>query len=135
MKGRLQTICRSILCFTILFESGLSNVYSQNLVPNYSFEEITYCPTDIFSPNGDGLNDIFNITFSNNSEIESGSIVIYDRWGDQVYSSNAITFVWDGTKNGKEVNPGVYAYRMKLNYIDQNVKAEEWITGEVTLIK
>uniref|UniRef100_UPI002632CB7E DUF7507 domain-containing protein n=1 Tax=uncultured Psychroserpens sp. TaxID=255436 RepID=UPI002632CB7E len=54
-----------------------------------------------FSPNGDGVNDFFNIdcieTFPNNR------LEIYNRWGNIVYETNGYRNDWDGTSNGRAV--------------------------------
>ncbi len=61
-----------------------------------------------FTPNGDGINDVFRIppgiTF-NLSELS-----IYDRWGNKVFSTNNINTGWDGSFNGTKCAPGSYIY-------------------------
>jgi gliding motility-associated-like protein len=63
-----------------------------------------------FSPNGDGINDVWYIDLKNNTNV---SYTIYNRWGTQ-------TFVqWDGrTTSGEQVVEGVYYY--VLEYSDKN---------------
>lgn len=64
-----------------------------------------------FSPNGDGINDYYNVF--NVKSIVSFSAAIYNRWGQQLYSwgidqMNCEECGWDGTYKGKDVKPGVY---------------------------
>lgn len=64
-----------------------------------------------FSPNGDGINDYFNVY--NVKSIVAFSASIYNRWGQQLYSwgideIDCETCGWDGTYNGKPVKDGVY---------------------------
>jgi gliding motility-associated-like protein len=90
--------------------------------------EVIWFPT-VFTPNGDGLNDVFNILgeFSGDEfELE-----IYDRWGVSLFISNDKLKGWDGTYRGRLVQDGVYVYRLftKLN-------SKYFIKyGTVTLIK
>lgn len=62
---------------------------------------------NIFTPNGDGANDVFEITGTN---VTSISFTILNRWGDIVFdASPAANPTWDGKdKNGAKVNDGVY---------------------------
>lgn len=77
------------------------------------------CPTielsNVFSPNGDGINDFFSpIT---DRSIRVTEVLIYDRWGNIVYSSNSIPNadqLWDGrTNDGREVPEGVFYYLVR----------------------
>lgn len=72
-----------------------------------------------FSPNGDGLNDIYRI--SNTFIIEAiESFEILDRWGTRVFITTNVNEGWDGTFNGTPVNPGHYVY--KVNYTCQSAE-------------
>lgn len=68
-----------------------------------------FVPT-IFSPNGDENND-FHCVFG--SCIIDFEISIFNRWGQQVFQSSNKSECWDGTFNGKDVDPGVYVYTMR----------------------
>lgn len=64
-----------------------------------------------FSPNGDGINDYYNVY--NVKSIVSFSAAIYNRWGLQLYSWGIDQIGcedcgWDGTYKGKDVKSGVY---------------------------
>ncbi|MBI0397506.1 gliding motility-associated C-terminal domain-containing protein [Cyclobacterium marinum] len=67
---------------------------------------------NVFSPNGDGLNDYFFPKFLN---INSLSLIIMNTWGEILYQSSDIKDPgWDGTFRGQKSAPGNYVY--KLNY-------------------
>lgn len=77
-------------------------------------------PPNVFTPNEDQINDYFYINPYYNTNME---IIIYDRWGVEVFSSsnyelcNPISgeFCWDGRdKNGKYCKEGAYAYTLIL---------------------
>jgi gliding motility-associated-like protein len=79
---------------------------------------------DAFSPNGDGLNDVFAFV-GNPAAFEA---TIYDRWGKIITQFSAIQDTWDG-KNAPE---GVYTYKLKL--ICENGKALSR-AGTITLLR
>lgn len=66
---------------------------------------------DIFSPNNDGNNDlqcVFGNCISENDFLFS----IYNRWGEKVFETNDPSECWNGTHKGKEVNAGVFVYKL-----------------------
>ncbi|MBK9283384.1 MAG: gliding motility-associated C-terminal domain-containing protein [Sphingobacteriaceae bacterium] len=68
---------------------------------------------NVFTPNGDGNNDVFFLKVANLSEINA---VILDRWGNKVYETTSSTgnIAWDGKNfGGKECASGVYFYIIK----------------------
>ncbi len=65
-----------------------------------------------FSPNGDGLNDVFRpVTLP--EKISTFSMYVYDRWGQQVFFINNIQHGWDGTIYGNPAQIGGYVYVVK----------------------
>ena len=65
---------------------------------------------NVFSPNGDGVNDVFRIKASvTGCGKEQLLVKIYNRWGQLMFESNDINFEWDGkTTQGEKANDGVY---------------------------
>lgn len=94
-----------------------------------------YVP-NVFSPNGDGNNDLLTITAHPGIDrIQEFSI--YDRWGDLMFGVSNVdpkteTIAWDGMFAGQELNPGVFSYVMKLRLITGR---EEIKTGDITLLR
>jgi gliding motility-associated-like protein len=91
---------------------------------------------NIFRPGSDVNNGIFMV-FSNQVVKIIKKMAVYDRWGEQVFarteiSPNNPTQGWDGSFNGKEVQPGVYTYIVEIEYLDGET---EVISGTVTLVK
>lgn len=68
-----------------------------------------FVPT-VFSPNGDELNDLHCVFGTCIIDLE---IAIFNRWGQQVFQSTNKSECWDGTFNGKDVEPGVYVYTVR----------------------
>ncbi|MFZ4543049.1 MAG: gliding motility-associated C-terminal domain-containing protein [Saprospiraceae bacterium] len=65
-----------------------------------------------FSPNGDGINDVFNITGLDN--FTENEVVVYNRWGNQVFSKKNYDNSWDGTWEGNPLPDGTYYYVVSL---------------------
>lgn len=92
-------------------------------------------PTDtiipnVFTPNGDGINDVFNFKVP---PTESFSLTIFDRWGRVMYSSQNPEEKWDGTTSGGGHAPdGVYFYVFRLKLLAGTVLN---YNGPVTLLR
>ncbi|MBA2611773.1 MAG: gliding motility-associated C-terminal domain-containing protein [Bacteroidetes bacterium] len=68
---------------------------------------------NVFTPNGDGSNDVFFLKVANVSDIHA---LIFDRWGNKIFESNSSTgnIAWDGkNSSGKELPVGTYFYIIK----------------------
>lgn len=95
-----------------------------------------YTP-NAFSPNNDGVNDIFRPYFGAGVS-QLHSLSIFNRWGSKVYErvnipvSQIEFFGWDGTFNGENSEPGTYIYMFEVEFIDGAV---ELYRGEVALIR
>lgn len=95
-----------------------------------------YIPSG-FSPNDDGINDKFMIYSDNRFNIEILEFSIFDRWGDMVfYDENFLpnnpANAWDGTFQGKVMNPNVFVYYVK--YRLPNGEVVTW-GGDVALLR
>jgi len=91
----------------------------------------TLTPANIFTPNGDGLNDCFKPIFMGNygdTLLECIEMVIYDRWGIEIYESQGGLVCWDGrTKTNTKAKDGTYYYLIKFG--------ESTYKGYVTLLR
>lgn len=66
-------------------------------------------PNNIVTPNGDGVNDTWVI--SNIKNYGSSTVLIYDRWGNEIYNKVAYDNSWNGTNaNGDLLPDGTYYY-------------------------
>ena len=120
--------------------STLCNVASQNvdIIPGVDcmipkiYNNI-YIP-NVFSPNDDGINDVFAMSFGSDLQITSMHGSIYDRWGNLVYSAEVIPFIWDGYFTDETMMAGVYVYTITVKYADQGKEIETVLAGDVTLV-
>lgn len=64
---------------------------------------------NVFTPNGDDVNDLFTLDVLNGTNVE---LMIFNRWGDLVFSESGVKPVWNGkAKSGAVVSDGVYFYK------------------------
>ena len=99
-----------------------------------------YIP-NIFTPNGDGFNSIFQ-PIAGVGVRKMNYFRVYDRWGAMLHerlevNGNDLSFenpavAWDGKFKGKEVNQGVYIYLAEIEFLDGRVLLYR---GDVTLVK
>jgi gliding motility-associated-like protein len=65
-----------------------------------------------FTPNGDGVNDVWNI--QELSSYPQCTVSVYSRYGSLVYQSHGYPVPWDGTMNGNPLPAGTYYYIIDL---------------------
>ncbi|MEZ4883209.1 MAG: gliding motility-associated C-terminal domain-containing protein [Chitinophagales bacterium] len=83
-----------------------------------------------FSPNGDGINDVFKPLAD--GQLETYQLFIFNRWGEKVFESEDITEGWNGTFKDELQPIGVYAYVIRYQFAGQNTKQQ---AGNVTIIR
>jgi gliding motility-associated-like protein len=83
-----------------------------------------------FSPNGDGINDLFRPKYR--CPLEAFEISVYNRWGERVYYTTDPDIGWTGKKNGYKVPLGTYVWVM--SYTVQKTGEHIKKTGSVTII-
>ena len=87
------------------FNQQCSNSDTLMIVVN---DSVTISTFNIFTPNGDGNNDLFQVRTQGMAELD---VDIYNRWGKKVGEYHGVDNGWDGkNKNGKLVDDGVYYY-------------------------
>lgn len=87
-----------------------------------------YMP-NAFTPNNDGVNDVFRIP--PNAALDLKEFSIYDRWGKRVFTTTNKNTGWDGTLNGKKQNTATYVYYIKCIVDNKYIS----IRGSFLLIK
>ena len=83
-----------------------------------------------FTPNGDGVNDIFLPAFRS---LKSYELTIYNKWGRRVFSSSDPAEGWDGRENGRDAAAGTYYFVAKAAGYERGVTFRR--KGSVTLIR
>lgn len=89
-----------------------------------------------FSPNGDGINDVFYVRGLEQYEITQ--FQIFSKWGQRLFQNGSLFYVenehqgWNGFANSELMTPGVYVYRVTLRLADGS---RRHYAGDVTLIR
>ena len=87
-----------------------------------------------FTPNGDGINDIWNIKWVDTNNYFSSEVYIYNRFGKVVAKLNLNEQGWDGTYNGKTLPSGDYWVTIKLIPVNTDKKII-FKTGNFSLLR
>jgi gliding motility-associated-like protein len=93
-----------------------------------TYEAVIYIPNS-FIPDGNGRNDLFGVFGGNISSME---MLLFDRWGELIYTLHSLDDRWDGTYEGNKCPDGVYTW--KLIYTDTQFKKNE-LKGHVVLLR
>jgi gliding motility-associated-like protein len=94
------------------------------------FTSRVYVP-NIFSPNDDGINDLFIPQFSNGS-INRYHMQVFDRWGDLLFETFSSENGWDGRHQNKPCEVGVYVYIIRFAPEGCPLTI---LTGDVSLVR
>ncbi len=94
----------------------------------FNFDPVIWVP-NAFTPNDDGLNSKFKIVYGS---IKTFKLVIYDRWGEEMFSTTDIDNNWDGTFKGRPCPDGVYIYTLRYSGADNIIKN---MAGNITLLR
>jgi len=134
---------------TYLWQDGSTDSIFQVTEPGIYYVVVTYddcsgsdsltvndCPSKLwfpnaFTPNKDGLNDIFRPV---GISIYAFRMVIFDRWGQQLFETYSIEEGWDGTRNGQDALAGTYSFIVYYSSTEtdgQTVKT----SGTFTLVR
>ena len=82
-----------------------------------------------FSPNGDGVNDVFTVTYK---DIKTYRLQIFNRWGNLIFETDNPEQGWDGRYNGGEVPEGTYYYLIDATGLDEE---RYLLKGFITLVR
>ena len=101
--------------------------FTVTVIPDYQF----FIP-NVFTPNGDGKNDTWQI-YGSTATIKQLQIMVFDRWGEKVFQSYDVNFVWDGIYKGQYVPHGVYVYALKIVWLDNH--SDDTVKGSLTILR
>ena len=114
IDDRLNENIETMLLQTTITSLNISN--PSNIILNTGTIKDNDVP-NLFSPNGDGKSDTFKI--SGIEGFPNFKLIIYDRWGSEIYNYNnngrTTPLWWNGNYNGKPVPAGVYYYTLDFN--------------------
>jgi gliding motility-associated-like protein len=95
-----------------------------------------YIPNS-FSPNGDGINDVFTIFSDGRSVKRVVSLKIFSRWGESVFEfydfpPDDFNYGWDGSHREEEMDVAVFVYYTEVEFLDGK---KQLLKGDVTLVR
>ncbi|MBA2612200.1 MAG: gliding motility-associated C-terminal domain-containing protein [Bacteroidetes bacterium] len=115
-------------CYVIEAINGYGCRATDEVCIDVSRENVLYVP-NTFTPNGDGLNDIFYISGFGFSDI---TLEIFDRWGEKLFTSTDITLGWNGKFKGQDCEQDVYVYKLSYKTFGSKLTTT---AGHVNLIR
>ncbi|XZF16094.1 choice-of-anchor L domain-containing protein [Chitinophagaceae bacterium MMS25-I14] len=108
---------------------GCESVRSEiTVIAEKCCEDNLFIPS-AFSPNGDGINDVFRI--KKGPEDKLVQFNIYNRWGQIIFTGHSED-AWDGTYGGQPVESGVYFYQLEIGCEKGSLISR---TGDITLVR
>lgn len=117
--------------YTVQITQGNCTTVNNAFVDVVQCENCMHIP-NAFTPNDDLINDKFKVLTG--CIIENFSMIIYNRWGEQVFASENYNTAWDGNFGGVPLNAGVYFYMVKVKFRKPGSK-EELYKGDITLLR
>jgi len=117
---------------TLIVTTGSPDFCTDTITMLITVEETSMIEIpNVFTPNGDGFNDVFTVKSKGLATIDG---IIFNRWGKQIGKWNTVDGGWDGKNmnDGKDASDGVYFYVINAAGKD---KVEYKYTGSITLIR
>ena len=142
LDSALCTVCSEFIdtpVFTQLYQVQVTDTltncqaFAEKLVTVEKHRSV-YIP-NTFSPNGDGINDMFNVAIGEDVAVIL-SLTIFNRWGAPVYEQENIGINeltgWEGKKGSRNAEPGVYIFVAEVLFKDG---FKQQYRGDLTLIR
>ncbi|NOT38011.1 MAG: T9SS type B sorting domain-containing protein [Saprospiraceae bacterium] len=124
------------ITYMLILEDENGCIAKDNMTIRVRIEEGDIWVPNIFSPNGDNLNDVVIPEYRFPDKTQILVYRVYDRWGALVYErlNGALgeKFGWNGSFNGEILNPGVYTYAIQFQ--SKNLEPR-WKFGDITLVR
>ncbi len=119
---------------TLFFVDAFGCLRSANISISVEEEQSDFFIPNIFSPNGDGINDYFHI-LTNDPLAQLERAEVFDRWGNSIYQhheGDLSDLKWDGNFNGRHTENGVYIYLLVV--VDGKGNRMRFV-GDITLVR
>lgn len=100
-------------------------------------EEFSYKLPNVFTPNGDGYNDVFEPKVTGADLIVSAKTVIFNRWGNILWDTDDPLIQWDGKSKMTKMDcpPGTYFYVCDITYQGETGEENLRLQGSITIIR
>ena len=100
-------------------------------------EEFSYVLPNVFTPNGDGFNDVFEPKVTGLSLLLSAKTVIFNRWGNVLWDGDDPLIHWDGKskQTGLDCSTGTYFYVTDIIYQGETGEEKLHLQGSITIVR
>ena len=100
-------------------------------------EEFSYKLPNVFTPNIDGYNDVFEPIVTGANLIVSAKTVIFNRWGNILHDTDDPLIQWDGKSKVTKMDcpPGTYFYVTDITYIGKAGEEQLHLQGSITIVR
>lgn len=114
--------------YTVVTTKENCNKTDTLTVNDYPVSTVIWIP-NTFTPNNDGLNDVF---LPKGNEISEFDLKIFNRWGEMLFHTTDVNEGWDGYFNNQLAETDIYVYR--IHYVSScTEQAGEDVTGHIYL--
>ncbi|MCC5916329.1 MAG: gliding motility-associated C-terminal domain-containing protein [Cryomorphaceae bacterium] len=115
--------------YLLVGENQCQYFENEFFVEQMDCEPLVYIP-NAFTPNGDGANDVFQISAEN---VTFFQVEIFNRWGQKIFHSESPNNAWNGLYNNAPAPQGLYIYKVQYTPLNHVTPIER--TGKVTLLR
>ena len=123
-------------CYTMLIKDAVGNESKMTHKICFDVDECkTYSLPNVFTPDGDGVNDMWlPFPYTNVQKID---LVVHDRWGKQVFKTEDPDIKWDGTDNHthRPLPEGTYYYGCDVYLYTLNGIKKKFLSGIVMILR
>lgn len=117
------------ICLAAMNTNGCEDLICEEITVQ---NKLSFYIPNSFTPNNDGLNDYFGPVFTG-VEPSEYNLIIFNRWGQQIFESKDINTLWDGQYKSKKAPTGIYLW--KLEYKEEGEVEIINTGGHVNLIR
>jgi gliding motility-associated-like protein len=118
--------------YSVVFTDSLGCMYTAVYVVEEG--ELYVDIPNVFTPNGDGENDYFQVLSNALEELEIRRFDVYNRWGQQVYNNDTPSTGWDGRYNNQDQPTEVYYYLIEVGTSGSGEVIQQ-LKGNVSLVR
>lgn len=114
-----EFVCGNVVCYQLVIRHDRFTFYGYPRCHQVPEEDCVVRPPffvpDAFSPNGDGVNDLFRVVGVRSSDFR---LQIFSSWGNVVFATADPATGWDGTFATRPAPAGAYAYTVRYRHVD-----------------
>lgn len=121
-----------MVSLTVIDEQGCTDKKTETIVID---DILNLFVPNAFTPNGDGINDVFFVT-GTDIDPDKYSLMVFNRWGEVVYETNDLNDVWEGeVKEGDYYYAPDQVYSWKIVLYSLTTQEREDVNGTVTILR